>query len=157
MSDARFEDGVQRPLTLLAEDAEDLTVVSALLQDAVIPMQEISWQPRLRRFALLVNRFRWEDVDGVTGRRAPERVQCLVVVDDVRSVATQGIDRSEKDVILSLLSVAFEPGTEGMGRLTFTLAGDGAIGLDVECVNVRLKDVTRPYVAPSRAVPKHAD
>ena len=133
--------------------AEDLQVISSLCQDAVFPITEMQWRARSRRFALLLNRFRWED-EGRT-RHAPERVQSVLAFDDVQSVASQGIDRSEKDMILSLLSLSFEPGEDGSGTVLLTLAGDGAIRLRVEAVNATLKDVTKPYVAPSRSVPKH--
>ncbi len=151
--DARFEDGREAALNLGATDAEDLQVISSLCQDAVFPITEMQWRARSRRFALLLNRFRWED-EGRT-RHAPERVQSVLAFDDVQSVASQGIDRSEKDMILSLLSLSFEPGEDGSGTVLLTLAGDGAIRLRVEAVNATLKDVTKPYVAPSRSVPKH--
>lgn len=61
MQDARFEDGGESALKLAALDAADLEVISALAQDAVFPASEISWNPAQRRFALLINRFRWED------------------------------------------------------------------------------------------------
>ena len=72
-------------------------------------------------------------------------------------VASQGIDRGDKDVILSLLSVTFEPGEDGAGHVLLTLAGDGAIRLRIEALEVTLKDVTRPYRAPSGKVPGHPD
>jgi hypothetical protein len=77
------------------------------------------------------------------------------VVEDVRKVQSFGFDRTEKDLVLSLLSMSFEPGEDGTGRLTLTLAGDGAVALDVEALEVRLDDVTRPYRAPSGKVPHH--
>lgn len=158
MTDARYEDGAERPLRLRAEDAEDLTVLSALVQDAVFPITEMRWQRRRRRFALLVNRFRWEDRAAAERARRPfERVRALIVVEGVLRVATQGIDRRERDTVLSLLSVSFEPGQDGAGRLVLTLAGDGAVALEVECLDVALRDVTRPYLAPSRRAPAHPD
>ena len=90
-------------------------------------------------------------------RRGAERVQSLLVVDNVLGVASQGIDRGDKDVILSLLSVTFEPGEDGAGHVLLTLAGDGAIRLRIEALEVTLKDVTRPYRAPSGKVPGHPD
>ena len=66
-----------------------------------------------------------------------------------------GFDRADKDLVLSLLSLDFAPGDDGTGRLTLTLAGDGAIALEVEALEVRLDDVTRPYRAPSGRVPRH--
>ena len=151
--DASFEDGREAPLNLGAEDAEDLRVISALVQDAVFPISEMSWRASERRFAMLLNRFRWED-EGRT-RHAPERVQSLLVVDNVLSVASQGVERGEKDMILSVLSVAFEAGEDGTGHVHLTLAGDGGLRLSVEALEVSLKDVTRPYKAPSRKAPDH--
>lgn len=156
--DARFEDGADRPLRLIAADADDLQVVSALTQDAVFPISEMSWDARARDFALLLNRFRWEDAQAAGKRgRDVERVQSVLLFRDVAKVQSQGVDRGEKDVVMSLLSVSFEAGEDGAGRVVLTLAGDGAIALDVEAINVTLKDVTRPYLAPSRKTPDHPE
>ncbi|MCU0904476.1 MAG: DUF2948 family protein [Tabrizicola sp.] len=156
MTDARFQDGGEGPLRLIARDVEDLKVISTLLQDAVLPVTEMTYDPKRRRFALLLNRFRWEDrTEAEQVGRAYERVRSLLVVDDVRKVQSMGFDRAEKDLVLSLLSMDFTPGVDGMGRLTLTLAGDGAVALDVETLEVRLDDVTRPYRAPSGKVPHH--
>ena len=153
--DARFEDGREAPLHLGALDAEDLTVISGLTQDAVLPVTEIRWHPRQRRFAMLVNRFRWED--GGLARHGAERVQSVLAFDNVLNVASQGIDRTDRDTILSLLAITFEAGDDGAGHVLLTLAGDGAIRLGVEALDVTLKDVTRPYRAPSGQAPKHED
>lgn len=154
--DATFEDGRERPLNLGAEDADDLGVISALIQDAVLPVTEMTWRRADRRFALFLNRFRWEDADAATlRRRAFERVQAVLSVENVLKVESQGVDRSDRDVILSLLSIAFEPGVDGAGDVIVTLAGDGAIRIQVEALDVRLRDVTRPYIAPSGHAPSH--
>ena len=151
--DARFEDGREAPLNLGALDTDDLQVISSLVQDAVFPITEMRWEARARRFALLLNRFRWEDAG--KERHAPERVQALLSFEDVLRVSSQGIDRSDTDMILSILSISFEPGADGAGDMTLVLAGDGAIRLSVEAIDVTLRDVTRPYVAPSKSVPEH--
>lgn len=156
MTDARFEDGREAPLNLGAMDVEDLKVLSSLAQDAVFPITEMTWQPNQSRFAILLNRFRWEDKDAAERRgRSYERVQSMLVVDGVTRVASQGIDRGDKDMILSLLSVSFEETEAPSGFVVLTLAGDGAIRLEVEAVEVTLRDVTRPYRAPSRKAPDH--
>ncbi|UWR02370.1 DUF2948 family protein [Ruegeria conchae] len=158
MTDASFKDGREAPLNLGAEDADDLQVIATLTQDAIFPVTEMTWRPSERRFALLLNRFRWEDKDAAARRgRAFERVQAVLVFDSVLSVASQGIDRSDKDMILSLLSVEFEPAEDGAGLVLLTLAGDGAIRLSVEAIDVTLKDVTRPYIAPSGQAPQHPE
>jgi len=156
MADATFEDGREAPLNLGALDAEDLKVIAALTQDAVFPASEMTWQPTRRRFALLLNRFRWEDKEAAERRNRPyERVQSVLVFDSVLSVASQGIDRSDKDLILSLLDIAFHPTEDGAGEVVLTLAGDGAIRLTVEALEATLRDVTRPYRAPSGHAPSH--
>ncbi|WP_291727394.1 DUF2948 family protein [Leisingera sp. F5] len=156
MADASFEDGREAPLNLGALEAEDLKILSSLVQDAVFPVTEMSWRASKRRFALLVNRFRWEDREAAERRgRAYERVQSLLVVDNVLAVASQGVDRKDKDLVLSLLSVDFEPDEDGAGHVLLTLAGDGAVRLAVEALEVSLRDVTRPYLAPSGHAPDH--
>lgn len=149
--DARFEDGGEVPLNLGAQSEEDLKILSALVQDAVFPTNEMKFAPNERRFALLLNRFRWEDGD----KRAPERVQSVLHFSDVTKVSSQGIDRDDKDMILSVLSVEFEETDAPSGYITLILAGDGAIRLAVEAINGLLKDVTRPYLAPSKKTPSH--
>lgn len=151
--DATFEDGGEAPLNLGAMDDDDLQVISSLAQDAVFPVTEMSWRADQRRFALLLNRFRWED-EG-RQRHGAERVQTVLAFDNVMGVSSQGIDRGEKDMVLSLLSVAFEPGEDGTGHIVLTLAGDGAIRLSVEALEATLRDVTRPYRAPSGKAPDH--
>lgn len=156
MTDAKFEDGGDRPLRLKALDADDLTVLSSLAQDAVFPASEMRWDRKARRFALLINRFRWEDAPNAKiGKRQVERVQAVLSIEDVIAVKTQGVQPGDADTIHALLSIGFEEGDDGAGRVILTLSGDGAIAVDVEALEVLLRDVTRPYIAPSRKVPAH--
>lgn len=156
MADARFEDGAEAPLWLGAADAEDLKVLAALTQDAVLPITDMTFARGRREFALLINRFRWEDHDAATrAGRPPERVRSMMLVRDVRAVQSQGIDRTDRDTILSLLDLVWTPGADGTGRLELLLAGDGAIALEVESLDVTLRDVTRPYLAPAGKAPDH--
>lgn len=154
--DARFEDGKEGPLRLKAMDAEDLAVVAALVQDAIFPAGEMRWDRKARRFAILLNRFRWEDAENAQNRRRDyERVQAILAFEDVMRVQSQGVDKSDPDMVFSLLSISFLPTEDGAGRVEMTLAGDGVIGLDVEALEVVLRDVTRPYAAPSGKAPSH--
>ena len=156
MTDARFQDGGEAPLRLVAQDAEDMKIVAALVQDAVLPVTELKYDAKRHRFALMLNRFRWEDrAEAEQVGRAYERVRSVLVVEDVRKVQSFGFDRGDKDLVLSVLSMSFEPGEDGTGRVILTLAGDGALALDVETLDIRLDDVTRPYRAPSGKVPTH--
>lgn len=156
MSDARFEDGDEGPLRLQALTGDDLPVMAALLQDAVFPITEMNYAKPRRRFALLVNRCRWEDQAAAAREKRPfERVQALLTVENVQGVQTQGIDRAQKDLILSLLDITYDGPAEGPGRLTLTLAGDGAIALQVEALELSLRDTTRPYRAVAGKAPDH--
>ncbi len=150
--DASFHDGVEKPLRLQAFDAEDLSVLSALVQDAIFPASDMRWLAKDRRFAVLVNRYRWE-----AGTRLPERVRTMLTIEEVEAVRSQGVPKGDADTVLSLLSVTFEPGEEGRGTVLLTLAGDGVIAVDVAVLEVVLRDVTRPYTAPSRRTPSHPE
>ncbi|QFS82330.1 hypothetical protein FIU97_05990 [Roseivivax sp. THAF40] len=148
--DARFEDATPKPLNLGALDIDDLAVLSALVQDAVLPATEISFSRKERRLALLINRLRHEET-----RADVERVQAVLSVENVLKVASQGVTRGDADTILQILSIAFQPGEDGAGFVEITLAGDGAIRAEVEALELRVKDVTRPYLAPSGKRPDH--
>lgn len=154
--DATFEDGREAPLRLKALDGDDLAVIAALAQDAVFPAGQMRWDRKARRFAILLNRFRWEDADHARLRkRRYERVQAVLSIEDVMNVQSQDVDPTDPDMIFSLLSITFDATSDGMGRITLTLAGDGIIACDVETLEVLLRDVTRPYVAPSAKEPTH--
>lgn len=150
MADARYEDGAAGPLHLIAVTAGDAVVMSALLQDAVLTGADLHYDRRRRRFTALVNRLRREERTGT-----PERVRSLFSVMDALAVQSQGIAPGEADQVLSLLSLAWQPGEEGAGRLTLILAGDGAIRIEAEALELHLEDVSRPYAAPSRKLPDH--
>jgi hypothetical protein len=151
--DARFEDGREAPLNLGALDADDLKVISSLAQDAVFPASEMRWHRKGARFALLLNRVRWEDA-GKT-RHAAERVQSILMFNHVERVSTQGVTKGDADTILSLLQIEFIETDAPSGDILLTLAGYGAIRISVEALEATLKDVTKPYVAPSRKLPEH--
>ena len=153
--DAKFEDADEGPLRLKALDADDLNVISGLCQDAVFLDSEVKWDRKKRRFALLLNRFRWEDTDRATRRGDYERVQSVLSIEDAMRVQSQGVPKGDADMVLSVLSIGFEAGEDGAGTVLLTLAGDGAIRVEVEALELLLRDVTRPYRAPSGKAPDH--
>lgn len=156
--DASFEDGTERPLRLAAETEEDLRVISALVQDAVTGRSDVAWLAKRHRFALLVNRFRWEDADAARRQgRDFERVRSLLSFDSVLRVRSDGIDPEDRDSVYALLSMEFQPTDDASGVIRLFFSGDGEIALDVECIDARLTDVTRPYAAPSRSAPDHPE
>ena len=155
MTDARFEDGADDPLRLAAQDSEGLTILSALLQDAVFVSQDMRFDRKRRRFAVLVNRFRWEDAARAkTERRGVERVRAMLVLDGVMSAKTLGFDPT-MPATLALLEIVFDAGNDGAGKVMLKMSGDASILLEVEALGVTLSDVTRPYLATSGKVPDH--
>ena len=159
MTDARFEDASERPLRLAAESVEDLSVISALLQDAAGLARDLVWMRRKRRFVLFLNRSRWEDRDRAERAGRPyERVRAVALVENVMAVRATGLDPRDPDQALSVLQLIFEPSgdpEDPSGVLRVVLAGDGEIAIEVEALEMRLEDVTRPYVAPSGKAPDH--
>ncbi|RMC34432.1 DUF2948 family protein [Paracoccus alkanivorans] len=157
VEDARFADADPRPMALKAEDEADLRIISSLVQDAILPASEISYDAQARRLALLLNRFRWEDAEQARAEgRGFERVRALLVVNDVLDLRSDGIDR-DGDMVLELLALSWKPGEDGTGRLSLEFAGDGTLAAEVECINLDLRDVTRPYLAPSGKAPSHPE
>lgn len=157
MTDARFQDGAEAAISLKAESAADLGVISALVQDAVLGVAEIRYDRRARVLALLINRFRWEDAPAAARMGRPyERARAILAIGGVTALRHQGIAR-DSDTVLSLLALDWEGGADGAGRIVLTFAGDGALAAEVECLDVTLRDVTRPYLAPSGQAPHHPD
>ena len=154
--DAGFNDALDRPLNLGAQDAEDLQVISSLTQDAVLTVDDLKWNSAERQLVFLLKRFRWEDTDLAKQQgRDPERVQSLLVIQNATGLASQGIDRKQVEVVLSLMSLEFSGAEDGVGDLILTFSGEGALKVQIDGLDVALRDVTRPYVAPSKQVPNH--
>ena len=143
----------QPDVTLAAEDAEDLEIVSARLQDAVAQLKDLAWLPKARRFAALFNRFKWED----KRRRADLRVRALLHFDDVLSVKSKGLKRGAPDAVVSLLAIRFTPkgGDDPAGTVELVFAGGGTIRLEVECLSAGLSDVGGEWAARGR--PDHEE
>jgi hypothetical protein len=143
----------QSDVTLAAEDAEDLEIVSARLQDAVAHLKDLAWLPKTRRFAALFNRFKWED----KRRRADLRVRALLHFDDVLSVKSKGLKRGAPDAVVSLLAIRFTPkgADDPAGTVELVFAGGGTIRLEVECLSAGLTDVGGEWAARGR--PDHEE
>ncbi|MEM6415877.1 MAG: DUF2948 family protein [Pseudomonadota bacterium] len=141
------------PLRLMAADAEDLTVLSSVLQDGISKVGDFAYLPNQRRFAFVVNRFVWEcAVDRQSGPFA--RVRSGVHFDDVVSAQHINIRTDVKDAVIDILAISFEEGEEGSGVVTIELAAGGSVRLGVDSINAQLSDLTAPW--PVRSKPDHA-
>ena len=137
-------------LHLTAFDAEDLGVISAQMQDAVIRFADVGYLKRQRRFALVANRFAWDQLP------AKERRRTGLTFNGVTRVRRQGPQEPDALTILSLLAITFTPtaGTEELGGvITLTFSGGHVIALDVEVVDVALDDLGPAW--STDATPEH--
>jgi hypothetical protein len=130
------------PLRLIAQDADDLAVLSAALQDAVTKIGDISFEPAARRLTIAFNRYRWE-VEG----RTRQRVRSGLQFGGVMSVQGRNLRRDAPAAVM------FEPGEAPGGRVTLTFAGGGDLRLEVECLDAALADLSGAW--PARRKPEH--
>lgn len=145
-------------LKLIAFDTADLNVVSAHLQDAVLKVGDMVYLPREKRFAALLNRFDWADAVSDSGRE-PRRLQAALRFERVLKAQHADLDLSAPDRVLSLLAISFEPVApdDPAGTVTFYFSGGGAVRLQVECIEVELKDLGQAWRARSRPAHPESD
>ena len=132
-----------RALRLLAQDADDLDVISAALQDAVTRIGDIQWEPKARRLTIAFNRFCWE-AEAPTG----SRVRAAVQLGGVMAVRGRNLRRDAKDAVLELLALTFDPAEAPGGTVTFAFADGGDLAATVECIDAALADLSAPWPAP---------
>ena len=142
-------------LKLIAFDADDLAVLSAQVQDAVLRVGDIVYLPREQRFAAIANRFDWVDAlaGSNSGKQEYTRRRAALRFERVLGAQIQGIDLARKDKVISLLALSYEPAVAPEGRVTLHFADGAAIRLHVECIEAELKDLGPVWRAAS--MPKH--
>tara|TARA_R110000764_G_scaffold104939_1_gene190652 strand:- start:337 stop:813 length:477 start_codon:yes stop_codon:yes gene_type:complete len=133
------------PLRLLAEDALDLQIMSAALQDAILRPSDITWEPEARTVTIALSRFCWEC--GGT------RVMAAMQFGDVLAVKSRRLPRGP-ETALELLAMDFEPGEAPGGRVILMFAGGGDLRIDVECLDAVVADLSERW--PARVAPVHA-
>jgi len=133
---------------LAAGDVEDLEILSARIQDAAGQLKNITWLPKKRRFAMVLNRLQWE-AGGKT------RVRAGLHFDGVLKAESHKIKHGAGDAVVSLLALRFTPagGEDPGGVIEIVLAGGGAFRLTVECIAAEVADMTGPWAA--RGTPDH--
>jgi hypothetical protein len=133
------------PLKLVALDRDDIEVVSAHLQDAILKVADIRWRPNENRVVVCVNRFDWEVAQGMRQSPSPEfrRRRAALRFDRVSACKCRDLSAVQKDQVLNLLAVTFEPRApeEPAGTVTLTFSGGGMLRLEVECLEVELADL----------------
>jgi len=136
------------PLRLLAQDADDLAIISAAMQDAVAKVGDITYEAKGRRLTIAFNRYCWEAEGHV-------RVRSGLQLGGVMKVQARRIRRAARDAVLEVLAVRFDEGDAPGGIVTISCAGGGDLRAEVECVDAVLADVSEPW--PTPRTPAHKD
>jgi hypothetical protein len=135
-------------LKLLALDNEDLEVISAATQDAVVRVPDMGFAKTDQRFALLMNRFAWEEAG-----KTRQRKRAALHFDRVNDVKVSGIDTNAPEGVLELLAIRFSEADAPAGVVDLDFAGGGTVRLTVECLEARLQDLGAAWAA--KATPAH--
>lgn len=159
-------------LRLRAEDDEDLRVIAAVLQDALVAMSDMEYLAGDHCFALVANRFRWENCDAADAAMASppaavpiadtngnedaafapcqsyERVNCGIRFDGVDHVRCKGVDRHDRGRILELLTIQIDP-----DAVTLLFSGGAAVRLEGKAISCHLQDLGEPW--PTTWRPQH--
>ncbi len=133
-------------LRLLAQDSEDLKIIASAVQDAILRVGDVRFDPVGRSVTLRLSRFRHESAN-------PSRLEAGLRFDGVMRLQSSGYDRTNSDAFAVLLDVTFEETDAPAGQVTLTLAGGGALRMDVESLDVLLADTGD--ARGTRATPNH--
>jgi Protein of unknown function (DUF2948) len=134
-------------------DEEDLEVVSAHLQDAVVKVADVLWRPNENRLVVALNRFDWESAQG----EKPEyrRRRSALRFERVLSCKSRSVDPGGKEAVLNLLAVEFAETDSPSGTVSLIFSGGAEVRLDVECLEAELADLGPVWTAAK--CPTHAD
>jgi hypothetical protein len=140
-------------LKFVVLDDEDLAVISAHLQDAVLKVSDVMWRPQEKRLVLALNRFDWESAQ--SEHPAYRRRRAALRFERVLSCKCRQVDPAGKDAVLNLLAVEFSPTDAPSGVVTLTFSGDAALRLEVECLEAELADLGPAWT--TACCPMHLD
>ena len=137
-------------------DEEDLEVASTHLQDAVVKVSDVLWQPREKRLVLALNRFDWECAQETEGATCEfRRRRAALRFERVMACKCRHIDPARKDDVLNLLAVEFSETEAPSGVVMLTFSGGATLRLDVECLEAELADLGPSWT--TKACPCHGD
>jgi len=140
-------------LKFVVLDGEDLAVVSAHLQDAVLKVSDVMWRPQDKRLVLALNRFDWESAQA--DRPEFRRRRAALRFERVLACKCRNVNQAGKDAVLNLLAVEFAATDGPSGVVTLTFSGDAALRLEVECLEAELADLGPTWT--TTCCPAHLD
>ena len=142
----------KRNLKLIAKTAEDLRVISAHLQDAIVSISDIANLKKNRIFLIQLNRFMWEDVEQGVFRKN-KRTRTILKFDHVTKVTSKNIDFNKKDEFLDFLAIESSEMADKTIEMNLIFSGSSIIKVITEVIEVTLDDQGEPWETKSK--PKH--
>ena len=145
-----------KKLSLIAQNEEDLVVLSTLCQDSIIKIANIKWAKKSKRFYLLINRFCWE-LNDLSKKKSSNmlRINSLMSFNSVLSVKSAGIQQNNNSDITSLLTINYNFFNFEKQAIDLIFSGNSQISLNIECIDVFLKDISEPFEGTTSKQPKH--
>jgi len=140
-------------LKLRAQDADDLTIISAYLQDAVTVVADFNFDAKTRIFALMLNRYVWEGYARSEGEQKCHRIRTGCHFENVVKVSTQNIPQNDKKNVLELLAIETTTLENDNIAIDLIFAADGLLRLETELIEASMQDIGAPY--PAACHPKH--
>ena len=126
-------------LKLIALDADDLAVISAHVQDALVRTSDIVWRQGEKRLVVGMNRLDWEQT--LAGETSPRRLIAALRFDRVLACKSRNIDLAAPETMLELVGIEFHPGNAPSGSAVLLFSHGGALRLDLECLECELTDL----------------
>lgn len=136
-------------LRLSARDSDDLAVVSAQMQDAVLKVSDICFNSKRRQFTLVANRFAWDAVPAKIRRRTGLHFESVL------SAQRLGFSNAGGDTVLSLLAITFTPTELPAGLVQLSYSAGHSIRLEVECLEAVMADIGPAWSTGNQ--PEHAN
>ena len=126
-------------LKLIARTVDDLRVVSAHLQDAIVNVNDIANLKKNRIFLLQLNRFMWEDVEKGVFRKN-KRIRTILKFENVIKVNSKNINQANKDKFLDFLTIETNIMTDNNYEMKILFAGNSVVKVISEVIEVSLDD-----------------
>ena len=139
-------------LKLVANSDEDLRVVSAHLQDAIVHASDIANLKKNRIFLMQLNRFMWEDVEKGVFRKN-KRIRTVLKFENVISVMSKNINQRKKSRFLDFLAMETLLLSDKTCEIKLIFSGDAIIKVKAVVIDVTLDDQGAPW--ESKTKPKH--
>ena len=140
-------------LRLVALDTDDIAVVSTHVQDSVVKVADIMWRPAEKRAIIVLNRFDWESAQ--SPQPPYRRRRAALRFERVNAFKARNVACADKDAVLNLLAVEFNPTDTPAGQVILTFSGGAALRLDVECLEAELADLGPVWA--TACCPAHAE